>query len=185
MVVAGHAAAFSEFVVGEFFRDELARRVARIVGGEAGVVRERPTGIKVPRATLPAGAQVAVQIEVNYLREHGERMDYRAARRRGEPLGRGAVEATCRQYQCRCKRPASLGAAPATRPSSGWKRLGATAAGLGSFLTLLPLTLQASAMHPVQRSATAAVRRPATIAAFHASEQRPRGRRGIGRRAAV
>ena len=57
-------------------------------------------------ATLPAGAsQLAVQTEVNYLREHQQRMDYRTARRRGEPLGSGAVEATCRQYQCRFKRP--------------------------------------------------------------------------------
>lgn len=57
-------------------------------------------------ATLPAGApRAAVQTEVNYFREHQARMDYRAARRRGEPLGSSAVEATCRQYQCRFKRP--------------------------------------------------------------------------------
>jgi hypothetical protein len=57
-------------------------------------------------ATLPADARrAAVQTEVNYFHEHQTRMDYRAARRRGEPLGSGAVEATCRQYQCRFKRP--------------------------------------------------------------------------------
>jgi len=57
-------------------------------------------------ATLPAGApRATVQTEVHYLHEHQARMDYRAARRRGEPLGSGAVEATCRQYQCRFKRP--------------------------------------------------------------------------------
>ena len=56
--------------------------------------------------TLPAGeAASAVAREVNYFREHQHRMDYRAARRAGEPLGSGAVEATCRQYQCRFKRP--------------------------------------------------------------------------------
>jgi hypothetical protein len=42
--------------------------------------------------------------EVAYLREHEVRMDYRRAQRRKEPLGSGAVEATCAQYQCRFKR---------------------------------------------------------------------------------
>lgn len=31
-------------------------------------------------------------------------MDYASALRRGEPVGSGAIEATCRQYQCRFKR---------------------------------------------------------------------------------
>ena len=43
--------------------------------------------------------------EVNYFHEHEERMDYRAGTRRGEPIGSGAIEATCRQTQCRFKRP--------------------------------------------------------------------------------
>ncbi|WCJ60917.1 hypothetical protein NXS98_07295 [Fontisphaera persica] len=43
--------------------------------------------------------------EIAYLWEHQARMDYRAGRRAGEPLGSGAVEATCRQAQCRFKRP--------------------------------------------------------------------------------
>ncbi|MEW6304808.1 MAG: ISKra4 family transposase [Verrucomicrobiota bacterium] len=57
-------------------------------------------------AALPGGAAAdAVAKEVDYLREHQERMDYRAGRRAGEPIGSGPVEATCRQYQCRFKRP--------------------------------------------------------------------------------
>jgi len=57
-------------------------------------------------AQLPSGASVqAVQKEVNYFREHQHRMDYRAGRRRGEPIGSGAIESTCRQAQCRFKRP--------------------------------------------------------------------------------
>ena len=47
----------------------------------------------------------AVQAEVSYLESHRERMDYATARRAGEPQGSGAMEATCRQYQCRFKRP--------------------------------------------------------------------------------
>lgn len=56
--------------------------------------------------TLPKGATAeAVGKEVNYLREHQDRMDYRAGQRRGEPIGSGAIESTCRQNQCRFKRP--------------------------------------------------------------------------------
>jgi len=47
----------------------------------------------------------AVEAEVSYLESHRERMDYAAARRAGEPQGSGAMESTCRQYQCRFKRP--------------------------------------------------------------------------------
>jgi hypothetical protein len=57
-------------------------------------------------AEMPAGAAVeAVQKEVNYFHEHQNRMDYRVGRRRGEPIGSGAIESTCRQTQCRFKRP--------------------------------------------------------------------------------
>jgi hypothetical protein len=57
-------------------------------------------------AQLAGGpAAEAVQKEVNYFHEHQDRMDYRAGQRRGEPIGSGPVEATCRQNQCRFKRP--------------------------------------------------------------------------------
>ena len=57
-------------------------------------------------AQLPAGASAeAVEKEVNYFHEHQDRMDYRAARPQGEPIGSGAIESTCRQAQCRFKRP--------------------------------------------------------------------------------
>jgi len=45
-----------------------------------------------------------VEKEVNYLQTHRDRMDYGTARQRGEPLGSGAMESTCRQYQTRFKR---------------------------------------------------------------------------------
>lgn len=57
-------------------------------------------------APLPAGAtQQVVAREVEYFHEHQDRMDYRTARRAGEPIGSGPIEATCRQLQCRFKRP--------------------------------------------------------------------------------
>jgi hypothetical protein len=46
-----------------------------------------------------------VEAEISYLETHQQRMDYAAARRAGEPQGSGAIESTCRQYQCRFKRP--------------------------------------------------------------------------------
>ena len=55
--------------------------------------------------TLPTGPQaLAAQKEVTYLKTHQDRMDYRSGSRRGEPIGSGAIESTCRQYQCRFKR---------------------------------------------------------------------------------
>lgn len=42
--------------------------------------------------------------ELNYLKENQKRMDYASGLKRGEPVGSGAIESTCRQYQCRFKR---------------------------------------------------------------------------------
>jgi len=49
--------------------------------------------------------QEAIEKEVNYFKEHQSRMTYAGAEKRNEPPGTGAVESTCRQYQCRFKRP--------------------------------------------------------------------------------
>jgi len=46
-----------------------------------------------------------VKREVEYFKNNQHRMDYGAAKKAGEPLGSGAIESTCRQYQCRFKRP--------------------------------------------------------------------------------
>ena len=57
-------------------------------------------------AAMPDGpAAQAVAKEVDYFYEHKDRMGYRSGRRAGEPIGSGPVEATCRQTQCRFKRP--------------------------------------------------------------------------------
>ena len=53
---------------------------------------------------LEGAAQERVQKELTYLRSHRERMDYGTAQKNGEPLGSGAMESTCRQYQARFKR---------------------------------------------------------------------------------
>ena len=49
--------------------------------------------------------RAAVQKEIHYFGANLQRMKYREGARRGEPLGSGAIESTCRQYQCRFKRP--------------------------------------------------------------------------------
>jgi hypothetical protein len=54
---------------------------------------------------LRKAACEAVEKELNYFGSNLSRMRYKNAKRRGEPLGSGAIESTCRQYQCRFKRP--------------------------------------------------------------------------------
>ena len=86
---------------------------ARLEAWLAPLVRQlkNESAVKVVRqletvlASMPAGApRTVVETEVNYLRTHQARLDYRQARRRGEPIGSGAIESTCRQSQCRFKR---------------------------------------------------------------------------------
>jgi hypothetical protein len=48
--------------------------------------------------------RVTVEREIGYFERNQTRLDYAAGRRRGEPVGSGAIESTCRQYQCRFKR---------------------------------------------------------------------------------
>ena len=54
---------------------------------------------------LRAQRRATAQSELAYFRTHRHRLDYQVAEKRGQPLGSGAIESTCRQYQCRFKRP--------------------------------------------------------------------------------
>jgi hypothetical protein len=53
---------------------------------------------------LEGASHEAVEKEAAYFRGQQNRMDYAGAKSRGEPCGSGAIESTCRQYQCRFKR---------------------------------------------------------------------------------
>lgn len=55
--------------------------------------------------SLDQSRREIVQREINYFDNHRSRMDYAEGKQRGEPIGSGAMESTCRQYQCRFKRP--------------------------------------------------------------------------------
>jgi hypothetical protein len=62
------------------------------------------TEVELLRERLQEAAREQVDKELDYLKANRERMDYGAAKKRGEPLGSGAMESTCRQYQVRFKR---------------------------------------------------------------------------------
>lgn len=43
--------------------------------------------------------------QLRYFQTHRDRLDYGNATKGGQLLGSGVIESTCRQYQCRFKRP--------------------------------------------------------------------------------
>ena len=56
---------------------------------------------------LPSLQQAAAKVAretIRYYDSNKKRMQYAEGHRRGEPLGSGAIESTCRQIQCRMKR---------------------------------------------------------------------------------
>jgi len=53
--------------------------------------------------TLDERQRTALKREVTYLSEHKNRMDYKTAKKLGQPAGSGAIESTCSQYQRRFK----------------------------------------------------------------------------------
>jgi hypothetical protein len=52
-------------------------------------------------AKLRGSRREAVQAERNYLDNNRDRLDYKGAKEKGEPLGSGAMESTCKQYEGR------------------------------------------------------------------------------------
>ena len=56
------------------------------------------------RERVEGAAREVVERETAYLQTHRERLDYGTAKKQGEPLGSGAMESACAQYQVRFKR---------------------------------------------------------------------------------
>jgi len=53
--------------------------------------------------TLTTKQRKALEREIGYFDEHKDRMDYKQGKRLGQPIGSGAIESTCSQYQRRFK----------------------------------------------------------------------------------
>lgn len=70
------------------------------------------TDLEQLRERVEGAAWEAVEREVAYLRTHRDRLDYGTAKTKGEPLGSGAMESTCRQYQVRFKRTGQFWSQP-------------------------------------------------------------------------
>lgn len=66
---------------------------------------ERDRGAQVIASLQTLARRAAGQKEIHYFGANLARLKYREGAQRGEPLGSGAVESTCRQYPCRFKRP--------------------------------------------------------------------------------
>jgi len=60
--------------------------------------------LKITMNQLTQNQQSMLEREIQYFKTNQNRMDYAAGKKAGEPLGSGAIESTCRQYQCRFKR---------------------------------------------------------------------------------
>ncbi len=85
---------------------------------------------------LPGGpAAEAVQREVNYFHEHEDRMDYRAGRRRGEPVAAARWKPPAGRTSAASNVPDSSGVRPEMKPCCVWKPSGATIAGTFYFPT--------------------------------------------------
>lgn len=56
------------------------------------------------KPTLSPASVKVTDTTIDYYRSNEKRMKYVAGQKRGEPVGSGAIESTCRQMQCRMKR---------------------------------------------------------------------------------
>ncbi|NLE68421.1 MAG: ISKra4 family transposase [Lentisphaerae bacterium] len=60
-------------------------------------------GLRDAAQTLATQQRAALDREIGYFNKHKGRMDYKNAKKLGQPVGSGAIESTCSQYQRRFK----------------------------------------------------------------------------------
>jgi hypothetical protein len=62
-------------------------------------------GLRTTLDQFTASQQKAIEREIGYFEEHKDRMDYKTGKALGQPVGSGAIESTCSQFQRRFKLP--------------------------------------------------------------------------------
>jgi hypothetical protein len=72
---------------------------------EGGHIPRLLDDLRTALAGLVAAPRALLEREIGYFETNRARLDYADGKQRGEPVGSGAMESTCRQYQCRFKRP--------------------------------------------------------------------------------
>ena len=60
-------------------------------------------GLRSTLSQLSAVQRACLEREISYFQEHQNRMDYKTGKALGQPVGSGAIESTCSQYQRRFK----------------------------------------------------------------------------------
>ena len=60
-------------------------------------------GLRSTLKRLTTEQRAAIEQQIGYFKEHKDRMDYKKGKQLGQPVGSGAIESTCSQYQRRMK----------------------------------------------------------------------------------
>lgn len=81
----------------------LVRQLERKNDGAARVLAALKELLRAKENLTPAQREKLAK-EIGYFTTHAQRMDYAQGRRKQQPVGSGAIESTCRQYQVRFKR---------------------------------------------------------------------------------
>jgi len=81
----------------------LVRHLERRKDG-ASDVRESLGKLRSEQSEDAVGINKILDREIGYFERHKDRMDYKEGKALGQPIGSGAMESTCAQYQCRFKR---------------------------------------------------------------------------------
>jgi hypothetical protein len=106
--VKGHLWAVANEVFGQGSADAegwirpLLNALDRRQDGALDVIRGLE-GLNSAVARLTTEQKALLDREIGYFNQHKNRMDYKRGKRLGQPVGSGAVESTCSQYQRRMK----------------------------------------------------------------------------------
>jgi len=80
----------------------LLRALERRLDGALDVIHGLE-GLRSTMARLTTEQRATLEREIGYFNQHKDRMDYKRGKRLGQPVGSGAIESTCSQYQRRLK----------------------------------------------------------------------------------